>query len=58
MQVCGNEMCKWMNELCPILIDMLQDASSMPKREVCLLDNNNNCGLTECLLFVLEIKFK
>lgn len=33
-------MKKWVNELMPIILDMLQDSSSLPKREVihiCLL---------------------
>ncbi|PIK33482.1 target of rapamycin [Apostichopus japonicus] len=32
-QVSGVEMRKWMDELLPILIDMLQDSSSLSKRE-------------------------
>lgn len=35
-QVSGIEMRKWMNELLPIIIDMLQDSSSLPKREISL----------------------
>ncbi|KAH7985997.1 hypothetical protein HPB52_025269 [Rhipicephalus sanguineus] len=35
-QVSGTEMRKWMNELLPIIIDMLQDSSSLPKREISL----------------------
>ncbi|XP_032242839.2 serine/threonine-protein kinase mTOR [Nematostella vectensis] len=35
-QVSGTKMCKWMNELFPIIIDMLQDASSMAKRKIAL----------------------
>lgn len=27
-------MSKWLNELCPIILDMLQDASLIAKREV------------------------
>ncbi|XP_037502040.2 serine/threonine-protein kinase mTOR-like, partial [Rhipicephalus sanguineus] len=34
--VSGTEMRKWMNELLPIIIDMLQDSSSLPKREISL----------------------
>ena len=33
-QVSGMEMKKWMDELCPIILDMLQDSSSLRKREV------------------------
>lgn len=33
-QVSGTEMSKWLNELCPIILDMLQDASLIAKREV------------------------
>ncbi|KAL5013846.1 hypothetical protein ScPMuIL_008116 [Solemya velum] len=35
-QVSGIEMRKWMDELLPIILDMLQDSSSLPKREVAL----------------------
>lgn len=35
-QVSGVEMKKWVNELMPIILDMLQDSSSLPKREVAL----------------------
>nr|QGN03465.1 target of rapamycin [Ixodes ricinus] len=35
-QVSGTEMRKWMNELLPIILDMLQDSSSLPKREISL----------------------
>jgi len=36
-QVSGTEMSKWLNELCPIILDMLQDASLIAKREVRVL---------------------
>ncbi|XP_038044243.1 serine/threonine-protein kinase mTOR-like [Patiria miniata] len=35
-QVSGTEMRKWMDELCPIILDMLQDSASLRKREVAL----------------------
>ncbi|XP_064459506.1 serine/threonine-protein kinase mTOR-like [Ornithodoros turicata] len=35
-QVSGTEMRKWMDKLLPIIIDMLQDSSSLPKREISL----------------------
>lgn len=35
-QVSGREMKKWMDELLPIIMDMLQDSSSLPRREVAL----------------------
>ncbi|GAB6019044.1 hypothetical protein CHUAL_000671 [Chamberlinius hualienensis] len=35
-QVSGTEMRKWMKDMLSIVIDMLQDASSLPKREVAL----------------------
>ncbi|CAH1772250.1 unnamed protein product [Owenia fusiformis] len=35
-QVSGVEMKKWMDDLMPIILDMLQDSSSMQKREVAL----------------------
>ncbi|RMX59040.1 hypothetical protein pdam_00009963 [Pocillopora damicornis] len=35
-QVSGTEMSKWLNELCPIILDMLQDASLNNKREIAL----------------------
>ncbi|PFX15507.1 Serine/threonine-protein kinase mTOR, partial [Stylophora pistillata] len=35
-QVSGIEMSKWLNELCPIILDMLQDASLNNKREIAL----------------------
>ncbi|XP_071805479.1 serine/threonine-protein kinase mTOR-like isoform X2 [Asterias amurensis] len=35
-QVSGIEMRKWMDELCPIILDMLQDSASLRKREVAL----------------------
>ncbi|XP_077998557.1 serine/threonine-protein kinase mTOR-like [Glandiceps talaboti] len=35
-QVSGVEMKKWMDELLPIILDMLQDSSSLAKREVAL----------------------
>ncbi|XP_048250308.1 serine/threonine-protein kinase mTOR-like isoform X1 [Haliotis rufescens] len=35
-QVSGTEMKKWMDELLPIILDMLQDSSSLQKREVAL----------------------
>ena len=34
-QVSGLEMRKWMDELFPIIMDMLQDSSSLAKRQVC-----------------------
>ncbi|XP_013778468.1 serine/threonine-protein kinase mTOR-like [Limulus polyphemus] len=33
-QVSGTEMRKWLDELMPIILDMLQDSSSLAKREV------------------------
>lgn len=33
-QVSGTEMSKWVDELLPIVLDMLQDSSSLQKREV------------------------
>ena len=33
-QVSGVEMKKWMDDLLPIILDMLQDSSSLLKREV------------------------
>lgn len=33
-QVSGSEMTRWMDDLLEILIDMLQDSSSIQKREV------------------------
>ncbi|XP_041480411.1 serine/threonine-protein kinase mTOR-like [Lytechinus variegatus] len=35
-QVSGIEMKKWMDELCPIMLDMLQDSALLRKREVAL----------------------
>ncbi|XP_054720357.1 serine/threonine-protein kinase mTOR-like [Uloborus diversus] len=35
-QVSGVEMKKWVDQLMPILLDMMQDSSSLPKREVAL----------------------
>ncbi|GFS99114.1 hypothetical protein TNCV_822401 [Trichonephila clavipes] len=35
-QVSGIEMRKWMDQLMPIVLDMMQDSSSLPKREVAL----------------------
>ena len=35
-QVCGTEMKRWLDELFPIIIIMLQDASSLSKREIAL----------------------
>ncbi|XP_071482072.1 serine/threonine-protein kinase mTOR-like [Diadema antillarum] len=35
-QVSGIEMKKWMDELCPIMLEMLQDSASLRKREVAL----------------------
>jgi FKBP12-rapamycin complex-associated protein len=35
-QVCGTEMKRWLDELFPIIINMLQDASSLSKREISL----------------------
>lgn len=35
-QVSGTELSKWLNELCPIILDMLQDASLIAKREIAL----------------------
>ncbi|XP_035228341.1 serine/threonine-protein kinase mTOR-like [Stegodyphus dumicola] len=35
-QVSGTEMKKWLKELMPIVLDMMQDSSSLPKREVAL----------------------
>ena len=35
-QVCGIEMKRWVDELFPIIIEMLQDASSLAKREIAL----------------------
>ena len=34
MQVSGVEMKRWMDDLLPIILDMLQDSSSLQKREV------------------------
>ena len=36
-QVAGMGLRPWVNELCPIIMEMLQDASSIPKREVKLV---------------------
>ena len=33
-QVAGVGMNPWLDDLCPIIMDMLQDASSLAKREV------------------------
>ena len=33
-QVSGVEMKKWMDDLLPIILEMLQDSSSLQKREV------------------------
>ena len=33
-EVSGMEMKKWMDDLLPIILDMLQDSSSLQKREV------------------------
>ena len=33
-QVSGSEMDKWVDELLPIILEMLQDSSSIQKREV------------------------
>ncbi|CAL1276555.1 unnamed protein product [Larinioides sclopetarius] len=35
-QVSGTEMRKWLHQLMPIVLDMMQDSSSLPKREVAL----------------------
>lgn len=35
-QVSGTEMRKWMDELLPLILEMLQDSSSLQKREVAL----------------------
>ncbi|KAJ8022045.1 Serine/threonine-protein kinase mTOR [Holothuria leucospilota] len=47
-QVSGVEMRKWMDELLPVLIDMLQDSSSLSKREnalwtLCELVESTGC---------------
>ena len=56
-QVSGTEMSKWLNELCPIILDMLQDASLIAKREVrviffsiFLIYNLKQSCLSNCLL--------
>ncbi len=41
-QVVGIEMLPWLDDLCPIIMDMLQDASSLAKREV-------SCKRVTCL---------
>ena len=33
-QVAGVTMRPWVDKLCPLLVEMLQDASSLAKREV------------------------
>ena len=33
-QVAGMGLRPWVTDLCPIIMEMLQDASSLPKREV------------------------
>lgn len=33
-QVTGMDLKPWVGELCPIIMEMLQDAGSLPKREV------------------------
>jgi len=35
-KACGVEMGKYVHQLCPIIIEMLQDASSLGKREVAI----------------------
>ena len=35
-KACGVAMAKYVDELCPIIIDMLQDASSFGKREIAI----------------------
>ena len=56
-QVSGTEMSKWLNELCPIILDMLQDASLIAKREVrvvfffiFLIYNLKQSCMSNCLL--------
>ena len=48
-QVSGTEMSKWLNELCPIILDMLQDASLIAKREV-----SNGCWDVGLVFVYLE----
>jgi FKBP12-rapamycin complex-associated protein len=36
VQVSGTEMRKYMDDLLPIVMEMLQESSSLQKREVCL----------------------
>ncbi|CAH1240669.1 MTOR [Branchiostoma lanceolatum] len=50
-QVGGLEMKKWVDELCPIILDMLQDSSSLAKREVALWTLGQ---LVECTGYVVE----
>ena len=45
-------MSKWLNELCPIILDMLQDASLNNKREVNII-----LLLVENLGFKLFVRF-
>ena len=40
-------MSKWLNELCPIILDMLQDASLIAKREVANIVNKKKLSLAD-----------
>uniref|UniRef100_A0A8C4QH21 Uncharacterized protein n=1 Tax=Eptatretus burgeri TaxID=7764 RepID=A0A8C4QH21_EPTBU len=46
-QVSGMEMRKWMDELFPIIIDTLQDSSSLAKRQVCYNSESEDIILLE-----------
>ncbi|KAI1309348.1 Serine/threonine-protein kinase mTOR [Halotydeus destructor] len=50
-QVSGIEMKKWMSDLFPLVLDVIQDSSSLPKREVGLWTLGQ---LVECTGYVVE----
>ena len=63
-KACGVAMSKYVDELCPIIIDMLQDASSFGKREIAiwtlgqLVENTGYVLYSPVVIYVLAIYIK
>ena len=56
-KACGVAMSKYVDELCPIVIDMLQDASSFGKREIAIWTLGQlveNTGYAPCAMLLLN----
>ena len=48
-QVAGVGMKPWLDDLCPIIMEMLQDSSSLQKREVGVVNSTAVAGVQVCI---------